>query len=1078
MHDEDTDHTSLTGAEEEEDDSLFGAMMGLMRHHGSAPPSEIGEKEGDLIDGYELLELLGSGGMGEVWRAEKKEPVVQQVAMKIVKLGMDTKTVVARFEAERRLLALMEHPNIARITDGGATESGRPYFVMELVTGRPITDYAQAAALTLRARLELCIQACLAVEHAHRKGIIHRDLKPGNMLVADVNGEPFLKIIDFGIAKATLDTDMAQTLVTAPGQVLGTLGYMSPEQTAFDHSGVDTRSDIYSLGAILYELVTENLPLNTKSLSKEGQDEALRMIRQDMPQRPSTRIQSFEALQASEFVRKRGLYRTELDSVILKALDKDPDRRYASASAFADDLRNLLENRPVLARPNSLAYTTRKWVERRRALVNTTLAAGSILVLSVLGLVSMNRAELREAEDQSWVQRLIEASPAEVPTILDEREKLSPSILRTLETHDDLTTSHGLHAAIARLHHGEKPDPVLSERLLERMLEADDVAEFTLMRKTLGLYVQTEKERLWEIVTNDLLRENRRFRAAVALAGDPVYREEEDAERWHLYSLDIAEWLTSQPSVTVAQWLAHLEPRADSLLGPLETELFHRSSGVVDQNAALVLSILLAPDISGLVRLVRVAKGNQIASLTDALRPYGNLAIAALDHVLQESFKTGETQEEKDRLALEQARAGIALMLLEAADRVEPHLQHSRKNEDPRKRTFLIHHFAAYDVEISRIAPLLNTKTTERSVILAALLALGEYPKSVRQIEQLWPVVADLFTTHPDSGVHGGAEWLLNHWIRTSPDLDLELPKLSIDREIPSDRDWSFMELGITMTIIRDPEDFVMGLPTDAPAFTILEHHKAKQRHHWRRIPRSFAISTTPITFEAYEQYEPCYREQAIYENRFSESNRDHLNDTTPVQRTGYDAAIRYCNWLSWKMGIPKDQYCYELSDKTGRLEPKINFLSLGGFRLPTDGEWEYACRAGSNAFRPYGYTDSILSKYAWYRDNSDEHSWPTAMLRPNDFGLYDMLGNVVEWVEGHYQIDFPTINSGVLLDIEKEIMRKPKDDGDVLNLVGRGRSYLQGAFFQHPGTRLQTSRNLRLKAGHSFRIARTVPEP
>ncbi|HRJ11273.1 MAG TPA: serine/threonine-protein kinase, partial [Prosthecobacter sp.] len=320
-----------------------------------------GENAGDVIGRYTLVEKLGEGGFGSVWRAEQERPVRREVALKIIKLGMDTREVIARFEVERQALAVMEHPGIAKVFDAGATVSGRPFFVMELVRGTPLTQFCEEAAMPLPERLELFIQVCQAVQHAHQKGVIHRDLKPSNILVTGADGRPLPKVIDFGIAKAAAGTPLTDnTLVTRADRLMGTPAYMSPEQseTGMD---LDTRTDIYSLGVLLYELLTGQVPFaaGPDGKSTRGRD----------PQRPSTRIRSFTAEQMRRLAAGRGTdgprligqVKGDLDWIAMKALEADRARRYDSANALAEDLRAFLERRPVQARPPTAWYLARRF---------------------------------------------------------------------------------------------------------------------------------------------------------------------------------------------------------------------------------------------------------------------------------------------------------------------------------------------------------------------------------------------------------------------------------------------------------------------------------------------------------------------------------------------------------------------------------------------------------------------------------------------------------------------------------------------------------------------------------------------
>jgi eukaryotic-like serine/threonine-protein kinase len=351
----------------------------------------VTEQPGDLIGRYKLVQKLGEGGCGVVYRAEQEQPLRREVALKIIKLGMDTKQVIARFEAERQALALMDHPNIARVFDAGATEAGRPFFVMELVRGVKLTEYCDQAHLNLRERLVLFAQVCQAVQHAHQKGIIHRDLKPSNILISTVEGRAVPKIIDFGIAKATdprgLDEPMAFTQVD---QVIGTPAYMSPEQADRRVLDIDTRSDIYSLGVLLYELLTGRTPFDGAALLRDGIEEFRRVIREVEPQKPSTRLLSLGATELEAAARHRRstpkqlaqTVRGDLDWIGMKALEKDRTRRYATAAAFSQDVEYFLSNEPVLARPPSNLYRLRKMVRRRRGAV---FASGGILMALLVG---------------------------------------------------------------------------------------------------------------------------------------------------------------------------------------------------------------------------------------------------------------------------------------------------------------------------------------------------------------------------------------------------------------------------------------------------------------------------------------------------------------------------------------------------------------------------------------------------------------------------------------------------------------------------------------------------------------------
>jgi eukaryotic-like serine/threonine-protein kinase len=332
--------------------------------------SMIGQTDalGARIDRYRLLSPLGEGGCGIVYLAEQEQPVRRRVALKVIKPGMDTKQVIARFEAERQALALLDHPHIAHVLDAGTTAEGRPYFVMEYVKGIAIVNHCDRHRSTIQERLQLFLSVCEAIQHAHHKGIIHRDIKPSNLLVCLQEGRANPKVIDFGGAKAIAQALTERTLYTEQGQFIGTPEYMSPEQSEMTAQGIDTRSDIYSLGVVLYELLTGVLPYDSQTLREGGVDNIRRTIREEDPKTPSTRLQTTPNELQSEAAQSRqtdihGLRRQlhgELDWIAMKALDKDPTRRYQSATALAEDVQRYLNHEPVLAGPPSRLYRLKK----------------------------------------------------------------------------------------------------------------------------------------------------------------------------------------------------------------------------------------------------------------------------------------------------------------------------------------------------------------------------------------------------------------------------------------------------------------------------------------------------------------------------------------------------------------------------------------------------------------------------------------------------------------------------------------------------------------------------------------------
>ncbi|MBI3410874.1 MAG: serine/threonine protein kinase [Planctomycetes bacterium] len=408
----------------------IGSIHAIGNIHGGGAEKQDGtrdqsmaERPGAVIGPYKLLQQIGEGGFGTVFMAEQTQPVQRKVALKVIKPGMGGRQVIARFEAERQALAMMDHVNIARVLDAGTTESGLPYFVMELVHGVPITKYCDDNQLTPRERLELFVPVCQAIQHAHQKGIIHRDIKPSNVMVTLYDGKPVPKVIDFGVAKATEQKLTERTLFTQYGTMVGTLEYMSPEQAEMSGLGADTRSDIYSLGVLLYELLTGSTPLSHKRLKEAAYAEILRMIKEEEPPKPSTRLSdsgealaSISAHRHMEPAKLTKLVKGELDWIVMKCLEKDRNRRYETANGFAADVQRYLDDEPVLACPPSAVYRLGKFVRRNRgqvivvAVVLLCLIGG--MVGTTWGLIRAINAEEQAKDDAKKAKRSDEEARA------------------------------------------------------------------------------------------------------------------------------------------------------------------------------------------------------------------------------------------------------------------------------------------------------------------------------------------------------------------------------------------------------------------------------------------------------------------------------------------------------------------------------------------------------------------------------------------------------------------------------------------------------------------------------------------
>jgi serine/threonine protein kinase len=496
------------------DDELRARVGALLRAHdqsGELPDAGTldfaGERQATVVgpttstagkiiaDRYRLLEEIGEGGMGTVWVAEQLQPVRRRVALKLIKPGMDSRQVLARFEAERQALAVMDHPNIAKVLDGGATDQGSPFFVMEYVKGLPITQFCDEARITVEGRLALFVQVCQAVQHAHQKGIVHRDLKPSNILVCLYDGHPVPKVIDFGLAKAINQPLTENTLYTAHGVMVGTPLYMSPEQAEFNNLDVDTRTDIYSLGVILYELLTGTTPLDRQRFKEAAWQEVVRLIKEEEPSKPSAKLSgsgslpSVAAQRSLEPAQLTRLVRGDLDWIVMKALEKERSRRYETANGFARDLQRYLADEVVEARPTSTTYRLRKFFRRNKGLVRAVAAVFLLLVAGIVGtswgMLRADRAR-REAEDARIAeaaerQRAVAAAAAEkeAKETAQEREAETRAVLDFVERKifgaarteaegglgPEITLRRAIEAAVLFVDQGFDKQPLIKARL-------------------------------------------------------------------------------------------------------------------------------------------------------------------------------------------------------------------------------------------------------------------------------------------------------------------------------------------------------------------------------------------------------------------------------------------------------------------------------------------------------------------------------------------------------------------------------------------------------------------------------------
>ena len=1012
---------------------------------------------GSSIGSYKLVEQIGQGGMGVVFVAQQEEPVKREVALKIIRPGMDTSEVLARFEQERQALAMMDHPNIAKVLDAGATSEGRPYFVMELVRGTPITQYCDTQKLSNPRRLELFIDVCKAIQHAHQKGVIHRDIKPGNVLVTSFDGKPVVKVIDFGVAKAVSQSLTDKTVYTQLNQLIGTPIYMSPEQAELNSVDIDTRSDIYALGVLLYELITGTTPIEKKQLQQAALDEMLRLIREEIPPRPSRKISRMGdaaiTVSGNRSTSSRKLIQSlhdDIDWIVMKSLEKDRGRRYETADAFAMDIERFLNCQPVLAGPPSFAYRTRKFIERNRNRLLTVL-----ILLGLLGIgLWLTARNMNATHAKGLVESTLTSQISEAPRLIQALEEyqhwVEPS-LRARLNDPDLDESKELRIRLALLPNDPKQVPFLAEKLTD-----STASEFTVIRDALEPYKSNLLESLWNLAS-DKTDPVQQFAAACALAS---YAPENS--RWSNAEFcdEIVKQLLLVLPSELAPWRDALRPVQPRIISPLMKRYVDKEIPQAQRlYATTTLSAYASNNPDLLFELLVESDDTQFELMFQGLNSFRDQAI----QLGTAELSSNSTEKNVDS---RKANAGVMLIRMGAESLVWPMLAHSK---NPTNRSYMIHRMAALGCNPQKLLAQFRSEE-DVSIRRAILLAIGEF--DIDRIENQAAFsneLLDIYRDNNDAGLHGAAEWLLRKWQFQDQLVEADLQmKLAEDQiaQIETDRTWFVNQKGQTFAIL-DADQFEMGSHEHEP------HRRVEEILHQRKIDRRFAIATKEITVAQWREFYNDVNDLAILDPDHPQLRTYIPSEQCPMTgQTWYEAA-QFCNWLSEQLRIPKEQWCYEPNEKGifgPGMKAKDKFWELTGYRLPTESEWEYACNANATTGRYFGDPDDLLDHYAWYMKSANSIAQDIGLKKPNDFGLFDILGNAFERCYDEFE-DYPVDDD--LKVLEDKPPSTPITESR--NYVLRGGSFYYFGAYARSAYRVSYSPSNRI-SNYGLRIVRTMP--